>query len=166
MDAAAFKQQLRWLDEAPPGDAWLGVLRNIYRQVSPEQREQLRQLIGWADEHCREPDDWFAADFADKHRSHLRSEQASRAYLLKLANGAFRKDHRDALSSIAGVYYLLILRGFDPDAELNTIAETCASDSAATLRAFVGRPDKGLAVWRYEAVRKPDGRVTLQCIGI
>jgi hypothetical protein len=166
MDAAAFKQQLRWLDEAPPGDAWLAVLRNIYRQVSPDQREQLRQLIGWADEHCREPDDWFTADFADKHRAHLRSEQTFRAYLLKLANGSLRKDHRDALSSIAGAYYLLILRGFDPDAELNAVADSCSPDSAATLHSFLHRPDKALEVWRYEALRRPNGNVTLQIIGI
>jgi hypothetical protein len=166
MDAAAFQQQLRWLVEAPPGDAWFAVLRNIYRQVSPQQREQLRQLIGWADEHCCEPDDPFAADFADKHRAHLRSEQAFRTFLLNLANGVLREDHRDALLSIAGAYYLLILRGFDPDAELNVVADACAPDSAATLRSFAGRPDKGLSSWQFEAVRKPDGRVTLQCVGV
>jgi len=166
MDPAAFQQQLRWLTAAPPGDAWFAILRNVYRQPSRKQREQLRHMLGSSDEDCHEPDDAFAADFADRHRLHVRTAESFRLYLLSQANGSYLEDSRDALLHIAGLYYLLILRGFEPDVELNSVANTCAPNSASTLRSFVRRPDKELALWRYEAVRRADGSVTLQCLGI
>src|SRR6476620_2754022 len=123
MESAAFQQQISWLTDAPQSDAWFVVLRNAYRQASPEQREELRRLLGWSDRDCREPADAIAADFADKHRAHFRTNESFRAYLVAQANGVYRKDPRDALLSIAGLYYLLILRGFDPVAELNAVAD-------------------------------------------
>jgi hypothetical protein len=154
----------RWfgLDRGKLDLAWFTSLRDLYRNCTVAQKTELQSRLGWSDESCHEPENIFGANIGDRIRPHLRDENSFRSYLLSLAEGAWLEDYRDTLCHLAALYPVAILRGFDIDEILESVARQCASASATTIRGFLARADKDLSVWELRASRDTSRHVTLE----
>ena len=162
MSDEEFKSHWLVLDRRELDFAWFASLQDFYRNCSAPQRAELQARLGWSDESCREPDNIFAANIGDRIRPCVRNEDSFRSYVLVLANDAWLQDYRDTMCDLAVLYPVAILRGFDIDQILESVAQQSPAASANTIRSFVSHANKDLDVWELRASRDSSRHIQIE----
>jgi hypothetical protein len=164
MDPAEFEMSLSNLHTDRLDRAWFVSLQQLYKQCTPSQRRDLQLRLGWEDESCKDPtpEEYFGANCGDRTRIWMTDEDVFRHHIADQITGA---DYRDDLTEMMVCYNLAILRGFDPDKLLESVAAMSTGSSAELIRGFLARTDKGPNGWTFGAYFDEKGHVQFESTG-